>query len=69
MTLLTTGSAGLLVFFDNGRVWTDGESSKVWHQGYGGGVFINILDMTVFQTTVGFSAEETIITLGLGFQY
>ena len=69
MTLVATGSAGLLLFIDNGRVWTDGESSSVWHQGYGGGVFINFLDMTVLQTTVGISTEEVTVTLGMGFQF
>jgi hypothetical protein len=33
------GRLGLLGFYDVGRVFLDGESSSLWHDGAGGGVF------------------------------
>jgi hypothetical protein len=33
------GRLGLLGFYDIGRVYLEGESSKRWHDGYGGGIF------------------------------
>ncbi len=38
---LFTGSYGLLVFHDIGRVWADGETSKRWHNGYGAGAWVS----------------------------
>lgn len=68
-TVLAVGTAGILAFLDNGRVWTDGESSTRWHQGTGGGFWMNLFDLSVFSGTVGFSKEETTITIGLGLFY
>ena len=68
-TLLAAGSAGTLIFVDNGRVWTDGESSTKWHQGFGGGFWINFFDLSVFTGTIGVSKEEATLTLKLGFFY
>jgi hypothetical protein len=33
------GRLGLLGFYDIGRVYLEGEGSKRWHDGYGGGIF------------------------------
>ncbi|KQR93571.1 metallophosphoesterase [Chryseobacterium sp. Leaf180] len=35
---------GILVGYDIGRVWLDGESSDKWHQGVGGGFWLNIIE-------------------------
>ncbi|RZJ42629.1 MAG: metallophosphoesterase, partial [Chryseobacterium sp.] len=35
---------GILVGYDLGRVWKDGEQSDKWHQGVGGGFWMNILE-------------------------
>jgi outer membrane translocation and assembly module TamA len=34
---------GLLAFGESGRVWYEGESSKKWHTGYGGGVMVQLI--------------------------
>jgi len=67
--LFAVGSAGALAFVDNGRVWTDGEHSKVWHQGYGVGFWANLYDLSVFTATINFSEEETTIIIGIGLFY
>lgn len=37
--LFVPGGVGLMGLFDVGRVYLDGEESKRWHKGYGGGFF------------------------------
>ena len=66
---LARGRLGALGFVDAGRVWTDGESSRVWHRGYGAGLWASVFDRTVVAGTLGFSEEGRLFTLGLGFFY
>jgi len=63
------GTVGLLGFIDNGRVWTDGESSNTWHQGYGGGLWISVFDQLLINNSIGFSEEETTFALEFGFLF
>ena len=63
------GELGLFAFVDNGRVWADDEKSTRWHQGYGGGIWVNALDRVVFNVTTAFSREDRLITFGLGWFY
>jgi hypothetical protein len=63
------GTFGLLAFLDNGRVWTDGESSRLWHQGYGGGLWVDFFDAFVLSATLGLSADDTAFQLGFGFLF
>ncbi len=64
---LTRGEAGLLGFFDNGRVWADGEESGKWHQGVGGGVWVTPFYQFVITGTVGVSQEDSILDVSFGF--
>ncbi len=66
---LAFGRGGPLGFFDVGRVWTDGESSSIWHTGVGGGVWAQLFDAAVLNGTVGFSEDDTTLSIGIGFQY
>lgn len=66
---LLGGKVGINGFFDTGRVWTDGESSTVWHKGYGGGVWLNAFDSLLINAAVGFSKEDTIFTVKTGFLF
>ncbi|NNF59254.1 MAG: BamA/TamA family outer membrane protein [Rhodothermaceae bacterium] len=60
---------GLLAFVDNGRVWADNESSSVWHQGYGGGLWFSALDLFVFTGTVASGDDGVLVNIGLNFLY
>ncbi|NNE36205.1 MAG: BamA/TamA family outer membrane protein, partial [Rhodothermales bacterium] len=68
-TLLAIGELGLLGFIDTGRVWTDDESSDVWHSGYGGGLWFNYADLFIIQGSVGISDEGNYEKIGFGFQF
>jgi hemolysin activation/secretion protein len=66
---LLGGEVGINSFFDTGRVWTDGESSSIWHIGYGGGIWFNAFDSFLINTAVGFSEEGSIFTIKTGFLF
>lgn len=64
---LLGGKGGLLTFYDTGRVWTDGESSSIWHKGYGGGVWFNVFDQFLVSANYGFSTEDRSFEIKAGF--
>lgn len=68
-TYLLGGEIGILGFLDNGRVWADHERSRVWHQGYGGGLWMGVFNRAILTGTMDFSNEEQMFTLRLGFFY
>lgn len=58
---LTIGVTG---FNDFGRIFQDGEVSKTWHQGFGGGLFfIPVKRKLALNVSLGFSAEERMLLL------
>ncbi len=67
----------MLVFLDNGRVWTEADDDRAvsqsffagYHQGYGGGLWAEFFDLFVLTTTAGFSDDDQTVTLQFGFQY
>jgi outer membrane protein assembly factor BamA len=70
-TYVAAGEMGVLGFFDNGRVWTESDEipGRIWHQGYGGGLWVSLFDALVVSGTLGFSKEEESFNLRLGFLY
>jgi hemolysin activation/secretion protein len=62
---LFNGKAGLLVFYDNGRVWMPGENSDVWHSGYGAGILFAPFNKVLADVTYGMSKDENLIQLRL----
>lgn len=64
------GSFGLVGFNDVGRVWSDGETSKTWHDGYGGGIWISPFNKFTISVSLSYSAEEKNLGLiNFGFQF
>ncbi|MEZ4697310.1 MAG: metallophosphoesterase [Rhodothermales bacterium] len=76
-TNLAVGRAGLFLFLDNGRVWTEADDSRNvsqslvrgYHQGYGAGVWFDLFDYVLLQGGAGFSTEGATVTAGLGFAF
>lgn len=66
---LVPGTIGIVGFNDVGRVWEKGESSGVWHQGYGGGLYVLPGEVILIQATVGFSKEATMPYISIGFSF
>jgi Omp85 superfamily domain len=62
--LLLPGQVGLLGFTDVGRVFLDGESSKDWHESFGGGVWLAVLGpANVVSLTLARSPERSTFSL------
>lgn len=55
---ISKGHFGLLLFNDVGRVWWQGEKSRMWHHGYGGGLWISPFGMTIVNFIYERSADE-----------
>ncbi|MFT4031736.1 MAG: BamA/TamA family outer membrane protein [Siphonobacter sp.] len=66
---LFPGSVGLMAFNDIGRVWQKGESSKQWHDGYGGGIYISPASLLILTATAGFSDEGVLPYVSVGFRF
>ncbi|MCG6187287.1 BamA/TamA family outer membrane protein [Maribellus maritimus] len=66
---LFNGQAGMLLFNDIGRVWTDGENSNRWHQGYGGGLWISPFNAAAVTITYGKSKEDNLIDFTLSYLF
>ena len=66
---LVPGTIGVIGFNDVGRVWEKGEHSGVWHQGYGGGIYVLPGEVILIQATVGFSKEATMPYVSIGFSF
>lgn len=66
--LLVPIDFGVMGFGDVGRVWEDGESSRKWHPGGGGGVWLAPLARTnAISVSVAGSEEETLFYMRMGF--
>lgn len=66
---LFPGSVGLTGFHDVGRVWAKHETSDKWHNGYGGGLYVIPAGMVVINGMLGFSEEETLPYISVGFRF
>jgi UDP-2,3-diacylglucosamine pyrophosphatase LpxH len=58
---------GVLGFHDVGRVWHDGERSARWHRSIGPGLWIAPLDAIVISAMWGFTREENLPLIKIGF--
>jgi outer membrane translocation and assembly module TamA len=66
---LYNGKAGLLVFYDMGRVWMPGETSNSLHGSYGGGLIFIPYNRFSLTVTYGVSSETTHINFKTGFYF
>lgn len=66
---IVPGTLGLVGFNDIGRVWEPGQSSKKWHDGYGGGIYIIPAELILIQAAVGFSRDGALPYISMGFNF
>jgi hypothetical protein len=68
--LLIRADFGVYGFHDVGRVWADGKQSDVWHDGYGGGIWLAAMKKFVVTGYLSYSNEVKAlpwVTLGFVF--
>ena len=63
---LFNGKIGLLVFYDEGRVWQALEKSNKWHAGYGGGLILIPFNKVALTGTYCISEESKLLQLKIG---
>ena len=68
-SFLFPGSVGIIGFSDVGRVWVNGEKSRQWHHGYGGGIYLAPADLVLLRVLVGHSVETTQLYFNLGYTF
>ena len=60
-TYFLNARAGLLVFFDDGRVWMPGENSNTIHTSYGAGILFAPFRKISATVTYGISKESRLV--------
>jgi surface antigen Omp85-like protein/calcineurin-like phosphoesterase family protein len=60
---------GALVHYDIARVWIDDENSKLWHNSYGAGLYINILDFFILNGTYSISDVDKVFVVRGNFLF
>ncbi len=73
------GAIGVTLFYDVGRVWYENDAgidptapsgtSRVWHNGYGAGIWLAPFNMAVVSTELAHSLEGTLFNFRLGFLF
>lgn len=66
---ISKGEFGILAFNDVGRVWLDEENSSVWHDGYGGGIWVSPFSIAVLTACYERSKDEPAGLFTLRFKY
>ena len=66
---ITRGDLGVIALADAGRVFLDGESSNRWHTGFGGGLWVGILDRTRTFSAVVARGQVTGVYLTMGMPF
>jgi hemolysin activation/secretion protein len=57
-SILFNGKAGIISFYDQGRVWLKGEKSNSWHYGYGGGIILSPFNKVYVSVVYGLSDDK-----------
>lgn len=70
MTLVLPADVGLFALADVGRVFLEGEDSRTWHPGFGGGFWLSYLDRNnTASVAVAHSEGRTGLYIRLGFAF
>ncbi len=71
MNVLLPETVGIITFAETGRVFSEGENSNMWYTGYGGGLFMFLLNRDItFRFTYARSKEiENSFYFGTGFSF
>ena len=68
--VLLPGELGIFGLADVGRVFVRGEQSSQWHQAFGGGVWMSMVQpKNLVSLTIARSRERTALYFGAGFAY
>lgn len=60
---------GLYAGFDTGRVWLQDDFSNKWHNSYGGGIWLNAINVVTGKISYFHGEDGGRVTVGLGFGF
>lgn len=66
---IAPANLGILVGYDIGRVWNDGEYSRKWHQSVGAGVWLSIVEMMSARLNYFYGSDGGRISAGVGMKF
>lgn len=66
---ILSGTVGLLLYNDLGRVWLKGENSSLWHDGYGVGLWWSAFDLALLTISYAGSKEDNLINVSINYQF
>jgi len=70
INLILPANWGVFGFADSGRVWLEGEDSKEWHTGVGGGIWISLMNYrSTFSAAIAHSKEDDLFYVTGGFTF
>lgn len=68
-TIIFPFTIGITAFNDLGRVWIDDENSQIWHNSFGGGIYIKPVNAFALSVQVANSNELLALYFDLGFSF
>ena len=66
---IVPGAVGLIGFYEVGRVWIKDETSKRWHNDFGGGFYYSPYNFAIVSATVAHSAEDNLFNFSIGTKF
>ncbi|MGG5209771.1 metallophosphoesterase [Chryseobacterium sp. MIQD13] len=66
---IVPANMGILVGYDIGRVWNDGEDSRKWHQSVGAGLWMSVVEMISARLNYFYGSDGGRISAGVGMTF
>jgi hypothetical protein len=66
---IVPGAVGLLAFNEVGKVWVKNETSRKWHDSYGGGFYYSPYNFAIVSATIAFSEEGNLFNFSIGTKF
>lgn len=66
---IVPGAVGLIAFNDIGKVWTQNQTSRKWHDSFGGGLYYSPYNFAIVSATIAFSDEGDLFNFSLGTKF
>lgn len=66
---IVPANMGVLIGYDFGRVWNDGEDSQKWHQSVGAGFWLSIVEMFSARLNYFYGTDGGRISAGVGMTF
>jgi hypothetical protein len=66
---LFPGAVGLIGFNEVGRVWVKNETSHVWHDDFGGGIYYSPYNFNLISATIAHSKEDNLFNFSISTKF